>query len=60
MFKRWKQYLEKLQAELRNEKRIGKENERGRVFVKTKGEASISAKVYRAATGKWEDLGRIS
>ena len=60
MFKKWKLYLEKLQAELRGEKRIGKEGERGRVFVKTKGEVSISAKVYRAATGKWEDLGRIS
>ena len=60
MFKRWTQYLEKLQAELRGETRVGKPEERGRVFVKTKGEASISAKVYRAATGKWEDLGRIS
>jgi len=57
MLKKW---LEKLRAELRQEQLIGKSGERGRVYTKTKGEASISAKVYRVATGKWENLGRIS
>jgi hypothetical protein len=56
-FKNW---IEKLKAELRSEKLTGKPGERGHVYVKTKGEVSISAKVYRAATGKWEDLGKIS
>ena len=53
-------YRDKLEAELRGEQRIGNPGERGRVFAKVKGEASITAKVYRAATGKWEDLGKIS
>jgi len=57
MFKEW---LEKLRAELRGEVNIGKPGERGRTYAKAEGKPSISAKVYRASEGKWYDLGKIS
>jgi len=60
MFKWFYNYLAKIQAEGRQERFIGNPGDRGRVLVKTKLKPSITARVYRAATGKWEDLGRIN
>jgi len=66
----WARLREWWQARKRGERRIAPPGVRGRVYERKGGggplavrgipEASISARVFRAATGQWEDLGVIS
>lgn len=67
-----KTYWDDLKAWRRGETRIAPRGVTGRIYarkrgdsdglapVHTAGDCIISAKVYRAATGRWEELGVIS
>jgi len=62
--------IEFMKAWWRGEKRVAPHGARGRVYERKDGggpiqavarfHGSIKARVYRAATGTWEDLGVIS
>jgi len=67
---RWRRLVDWWQAWRRGDQRIAPIGTRGRVYArpgeggpvaaKGKPEATIRARVYRAATGTWEDHGIIS
>ena len=62
--------VESMRAWWRGERRVAPQGARGRVYERKEGggpiaaasrlKGSIKARVYRAATGKWEELGVIS